>query len=149
MHHAEPSKLKNETTTAGRIKMARLSLNLTQAELCEKSGMKVSTLKNYEHGSSEPSSESLRQFLSLGINPAWIIAGVSPMLNLNAKPVVYTVEEQQQLVQKSLAEIRTLNQQMMVLGGNLVNCIKDPAAAEKAKQTLDELFSKVDFSLTH
>ena len=146
MRHTVTRKLKDATTTAGRINMARLSLNLTQVELCEKSGMKVSTLKNYEHGSSEPSSEALRQFLSLGINPAWIIANVPPMLNENAKPIAYTTEEQHQLVQQSLADVMALNQQLMVLGGDLVKGIKDPVAAEKIKQTLDALFSTVDRS---
>lgn len=104
MRYCKRERLKDETSTAGRINKARHALNLTQKELCDRSGMKVSTLKNYELGLSVPSSEDLHQFLSLGINPAWIIAGASPMLSEDANPVIHTEQEQHALTQRLLAD---------------------------------------------
>jgi transcriptional regulator with XRE-family HTH domain len=94
--------LRGEETTAGRIYMARVELKMTQREFCEKSGLSLSTLKNYERGSSEPGAEALRQLKSIGVNPMWVLFGELPMVDAEVVASLPPIED---LLRKSAAEL--------------------------------------------
>jgi transcriptional regulator with XRE-family HTH domain len=72
-------KVVNSIGCGGRLHEARLELRLTQAELATKTGVSLSTIKNYERPAAEPNAESLRRFMKVGINPTWLISGLGDM----------------------------------------------------------------------
>jgi len=63
-----------------RIKEVRGVLGLTQKELCEKIGMKLPSLRDYELGNRIPGGDALTTLVSVGINANWLLTGEGPML---------------------------------------------------------------------
>lgn len=62
-----------------RIKDARSSLGLTQKEFCEKSGMKLPSLRDYELGNHIPGGDAVSDLARMGINANWLLTGDGPM----------------------------------------------------------------------
>lgn len=65
---------------ARRLREARETLGLKQAELATKSGCSPSTYQKYEQGSSVPGGEAIAGFARLGINAHWLLTGWGSML---------------------------------------------------------------------
>ena len=65
---------------AARLKQARKTLKLTQESLCQRTGMPLSSFKDYEGGKRIPGGEALTLFMRAGINPSWVLSGVGLML---------------------------------------------------------------------
>jgi len=63
-----------------RIKEARSALGLTQKELCEKAGMKLPSLRDYELGNRIPGGEAVADLARVGINANWLLTGKGEML---------------------------------------------------------------------
>ena len=59
-----------------RIKEARKAAKLTQKELAEKLGIKVSTLSGYEIGAHDPKSNTLSQIAQIGNTPVDFLLGI-------------------------------------------------------------------------
>ncbi len=68
-----------------RIKEARSALGLTQKELCEKAGMKLPSVRDYELGNRIPGGEAVADLVSIGINANWLLTGEGAMLLSDAK----------------------------------------------------------------
>lgn len=63
-----------------RLKAARASLELTQAQMAAQSGVSVRSYQGYEDGRSLPCAEAIQGFVVLGINANWLLTGEGPML---------------------------------------------------------------------
>ena len=62
---------------AHRMKCARISLDLTQAQLAERLGIARQTLTGYEKGHTDPPVSLLAQFCGdYRIDPQWLLLGV-------------------------------------------------------------------------
>jgi transcriptional regulator with XRE-family HTH domain len=68
-----------------RIKEVRGVLGLTQKELCEKIGMKLPSLRDYELGNRIPGGDALTTLVSVGINANWLLSGEGAMLLIDDK----------------------------------------------------------------
>lgn len=83
-----------------RIKEARSALGLTQKELCEKAGMKLPSVRDYELGNRIPGGEAVADLVSIGINANWLLTGEGAMLLSDAqaspaRPAVQTLPVEQ------------------------------------------------------
>lgn len=63
-----------------RIKAARSALGLTQKKLCERAGMKLPSLRDYELCKRIPGGEAVAAFAYVGINANWLLTGEGPMM---------------------------------------------------------------------
>lgn len=64
------------TETAARIKVTRLALGLTQAQITEATGIAKNAWSNYENGISRPNIEDAIRFsMAFGISLDWIYVG--------------------------------------------------------------------------
>lgn len=63
-----------------RIKLARSALGITQEEMCERAGMKLPSLRDYELGNSIPGGAAVAALATIGINANWILTGVGEVL---------------------------------------------------------------------
>lgn len=68
-----------------RIKEARAALGMTQKALCEKSGMKLPSLRDYELGNRIPGGEAITAITRVGINSNWLLTGKGSMLLVNMR----------------------------------------------------------------
>lgn len=64
---------------ASRLKKAREALRLTQKDMCERTGMPLPSLRNYELAKQIPGGEALAAFMRAGIAPAWVLTGTGEM----------------------------------------------------------------------
>jgi len=65
----------HNNSIAARIKEARAALGLTQKELCEITGMKLPSLRDYELGNSIPGGDAIGLLTKADINAHWLITG--------------------------------------------------------------------------
>ena len=63
-----------------RIKNARIALQLTQDQICAKSGIPLSTFGKYERGLMNPGTEAIEGLVRAGINANWLLTAEGPML---------------------------------------------------------------------
>lgn len=80
-----------------RIKIARMALQLTQDQICAKSGIPLSTFGKYERGLMNPGTEAIEGLIRAGINANWLLTGEGPVLladipTSNEKPALLDVE---------------------------------------------------------
>lgn len=68
------------STLAQRLKLARKTLGLGQAEGASKFGIPISTYRKYESGPSEPGSDAIAGISCAGINANWLLTGEGMML---------------------------------------------------------------------
>jgi transcriptional regulator with XRE-family HTH domain len=76
-----PTAAEKSDDFASRVRAARKALGLSQQALSDRSGIPISTLKNYELGHSRPSAENLQKMYFASINPMWVLLGHRPILN--------------------------------------------------------------------
>lgn len=63
-----------------RLKAARSSLGLTQAQIAALSGVSTRSYQGYEDGRSLPCAEAIAGIVNLGVNANWLLTGEGEML---------------------------------------------------------------------
>lgn len=69
-----------------RIKEARSALGFTQKELCDRAGMKLPSLRDYELGNRIPGGDAVADLARAGINAHWLLTGEGLMLWVDQVP---------------------------------------------------------------
>lgn len=62
-----------------RLKLARLKLGLSAAQLAAEIGSAEPTIRDYERGKSIPGGRVIAELCLLGINPIWLLTAQGPM----------------------------------------------------------------------
>ncbi len=74
------------SAVAGRLRMARGRLGLTQKEVAQRINMPLPSYKDYEAGNRLPGGEALGLLILAGINANWLITGEGPMMMTGLAP---------------------------------------------------------------
>ena len=68
------------STSQRRLAELMTTLNINQADLCKRTGIKKASMSNYVNGNREPNQTALFQLSEpFGINPAWLMGYDVPM----------------------------------------------------------------------
>lgn len=70
---------KTEDSIGARLRLWRISLGLTQAQLAERLGVHIGVLKKYEQGVNVPGGEVLAAIAKTGVNMTWLLTGEGEM----------------------------------------------------------------------
>lgn len=94
-----------------RIKQARAALGLTQKDLCNKTGLPLPSLRNYELSHRIPGGDAIGLLVDVGINSNWLLREEGPMLLADsAKPTGLDMERLRlsiETVEEGLAATRS------------------------------------------
>ncbi|MEQ1814378.1 MAG: helix-turn-helix transcriptional regulator [Candidatus Nitrotoga sp.] len=122
------TEINSKQSIGTRIKQARTALGLTQKGLCEKTGMKLPSLRDYELGNSIPGGEAIADLMRAEISANWVLTGEGEML-LSAG------EDEAEALLSPSPDGRLLMLQMVVHMSEMQ--LKEPPTPDVAKKVID------------
>ncbi len=116
-----------------RLKEARKSLSLTQAEMADRLGMSLKGYQGNERSVAAPSALLVKGLSEMGISPLWILTGTGDMkLNKHSKRLYENIDE-------SSHQTKSIVDALNLISSRLI----EPSANEEKVGDIHELYEEV------